>query len=158
MDAAYQKRQARIQKKLAAAYEAVMAEEKGDRVDKRRKLRHYEIEDVAYHMVKDVERLASREHRKVADAASWKWLKTFKFGGNRLSLFEDAENDDMRHIVVSGGKHNVNLNFEDYHDYKRFILGLLEASGFRISKKGGYARVYIPSKKLAKKLAKFYRE
>lgn len=105
-------------------------------------LKDHEIEDVAYHMVKEIEKRVQRKKAPTGRGA-WDWIKTLRFGHNKITILRDEV--QSIHIVVSGGKHNVNFDLEDEHGKNKFYRQFSEALGYKphVHKRGGVT-FYVP--------------
>lgn len=98
-----------------------------NKIDTRRVLKGYEIEDIAKEFVSKIEHKITQKRKEPKTISEWNWIKTLRYGTNKISVFKDDLNE--YHIVVSGGVHNVNFNLEG--NKLKFFKQFGEALGYK---------------------------
>jgi hypothetical protein len=107
-----------------------------------RSLKDYEVEDIAYYFTKALLKKQYERTNKIYANGKWSYNGTLKYGHNKINFFTD--NDEVKHIVVAGGRHNVNFTIENP---QIFTLRFLKFLGYKIYKdKRGSYRVNIVKK------------
>lgn len=103
-------------------------------------LKDYEVEDLAYYFARGLLRKQYERTNKIYLNEKWNYVGTIKYGNNKMNFLKD--NEGNRHIVVSGGKHNVNFNIENRAKFALSILKYLGLKARERKGRGGYD-VYI---------------
>lgn len=108
-----------------------------------RSLKDYEVEDIAYYFTKALLKKQYERTNKIYTNGKWKYINTIKQGHNKINFLKDDEG--TYHIVVSGGKHNVNFTIENVGRHVREYLKSLGVKVRKRRNRGGYD-AYIPEK------------